>query len=192
MHSTTKFLNGHGTAVGGALVGRKNERWAGAITKTHRLLGGNCNAFEAFLLTNGMKTLGLRMERHCSNAQQVAEFLEAHPGVGQVNFPGLPSHPDHAIAKKQMRKPSPVLSFELKGGFDAGKRFMNALQLCTNAVSLGTVDTILSHPASTTHVGVPREQRIASGISDGLIRMSVGMENIEDLIRDLNDALAQA
>jgi len=192
MHSTTKFLNGHGTAVGGVLLGRKNDHWLGAITKTHRLFGGNSNAFEAFLLTNGLRTLGIRMDRHCSNAQQVAEFLENHPAIGRVNFPGLASHPDYAIGQKQMRRPSPVLSFELKGGFEGGKRFMNALQLCTNAVSLGTCDTILSHPASTTHVGVPREQRIASGITDGLIRMSVGMENIEDLIQDLNTALLQA
>ena len=192
MHSTTKFLNGHGTAVGGVLVGRNNEQWKGAITKTHRLFGGNSNAFEAFLLTNGLKTLGLRMERHCGNAEEVARFLEAHPAIGRVNFPGLSSHPDYAIAQKQMKRSSPVLSFELKGGFEGGKRFMNALRLCTNAVSLGTCDTILSHPASTTHVGVPREQRIASGITDGLIRMSVGMENIEDLIQDLNAALVQA
>ncbi len=190
MHSTTKFLNGHGTAVGGVLIGRKDEQWLGPVTKTHRLLGGNSNAFEAFLLTNGLRTLGIRMERHCSNARQVAEFLETHAGINRVNFPGLQSHPDHAIANKQMKMPAPVLSFELKGGFEAGKQFMNSLQLCTNAVSLGTCDTILSHPASTTHVGVPREQRLASGITDGLIRMSVGMENIEDLIHDLDRALA--
>jgi methionine-gamma-lyase len=109
-----------------------------------------------------------------------------------VNFQGLQSHPDYDIAQKQMKMPSPVLSFELNGGFEAGKRFMNALQLCTNAVSLGTADTILSHPTSTTHVGVPHEARLASGITDGLIRMSVGMENIEDLIEDLNQALAAA
>ncbi len=194
MHSTTKFLNGHGTAVGGVVVYRADlpEERQQKLIKTHRLLGGNSNAFEAFLLTNGLRTLGIRMERHCSNAQQVAEFLDSHDAIGKVNFPGLQSHPDYAIAARQMKKAPPVLSFELKGGFEAGKRFMNALKLCTNAVSLGTCDTILSHPASTTHVGVPREARLTSGITDGLIRMSVGMENIEDLISDLAQALAKA
>jgi methionine-gamma-lyase len=179
--------------VGGVVVYRTDmdEERQQKLIKTHRLLGGNSNAFEAFLLTNGMKTLGIRMERHCSNAQQIATFLEGHQAVAKVNFPGLQSHPDHAIAQKQMKMPSPVLSFELKGGFASGKRFMDALELCTNAVSLGTADTILSHPASTTHVGVPREARLASGITDGLIRMSVGMENAEDLIRDLNRALTR-
>lgn len=192
MHSTTKFLNGHGTAVGGALVGRNDAHWKTRVVKTHRLLGGNSNAFEAFLLTNGLRTLGIRMERHCSNALQLAKFLEGHEGISRVNFPGLESHPDYAIAQKQMKQAAPVLSFELAGGFEAGKRFMNALSLCANAVSLGTCDTILSHPASTTHVGVPAALRAASGITDGLIRMSVGMENIEDLIADLETALRQA
>lgn len=192
MHSTTKFLNGHGTAVGGVVVYRTDspDERQQKLIKTHRLLGGNSNAFEAFLLTNGMRTLGIRMERHCSNAQQIAGFLETHPHIARVNFPGLRSHPDYDIAHKQMKMPSPVLSFELKGGFETGKRFMDALQLCTNAVSLGTADTILSHPASTTHVGVPRDVRLASGITDGLIRMSVGMENADDLIRDLEQALS--
>jgi methionine-gamma-lyase len=192
MHSTTKFLNGHGTAVGGVIVYNPDGRneWEQKIVKTHRLLGGNSNAFEAFLLTNGIKTLGLRMDRHCANAQAVAEALVAHPAIGRVNFPGLASHPDFAIAQKQMKQPSPVLSFELTGGFEAGKQFMNALRLCTNAVSLGTCDTILSHPASTTHVGVPREARLASGITDGLIRMSVGMENAKDIIADIDHALS--
>ncbi len=194
MHSTTKFLNGHGTAVGGVVVYRADleEGRQQKLVKTHRLLGGNSNAFEAFLLSNGLRTLGIRMERHCGNAQQIAEALEKHATVERVNFTGLSSHPDYAIARQQMKMPAPVLSFELKGGFESGKRFMNALQLCTNAVSLGTCDTILSHPASTTHVGVPREARLASGISDGLIRMSVGMENIEDLIADLEQALAKS
>jgi methionine-gamma-lyase len=192
MHSTTKFLNGHGTAVGGVLVGRPDAHWKTRIVKTHRLLGGNSNAFDAFLLTNGIRTLGIRMDRHCSNAQKLAEFLEGHAGIQRVNFPGLKSHPDYEIARKQMLKAAPVLSFELAGGFEAGKRFMDALTLCANAVSLGTCDTILSHPASTTHVGVPADLRAESGITDGLIRMSVGMENIEDLIADLEQALAQS
>jgi len=190
VHSTTKFLNGHGTAIGGMLVGRDIERMNKGITKAHRLFGGNSNGFDAFLLTNGMRTLGVRMERHCSNAEQVARFLEKHPAVAQVNYHGLPSHPDHAIAKKQMKHAGAVMSFELKGGFDAGVKFINSLQVCTSAVSLGTCDTLISHPASTTHMGVPREERLVYGISDGLIRMSVGIENAEDIMADLDQAMS--
>jgi methionine-gamma-lyase len=189
MHSTTKFLNGHGTAVGGVMIGRDIEKMNTSITKTHRLLGGNSNAFEAFLLVNGLRTLSLRMERHCSNADAVAEFLAMNGKVEKVNYPGLSSHPDHAIAIKQMKHVAPVLSFELKGGFDAGVKFINNMKLCTNAVSLGTCDTLISHPASTTHVGVPREERLRFGISDGLIRMSIGIETIDDLLNDLNQAI---
>ncbi|HYD21697.1 MAG TPA: aminotransferase class I/II-fold pyridoxal phosphate-dependent enzyme [Flavipsychrobacter sp.] len=190
MHSTTKFLNGHGTAVGGVLIGRDIAKMNGTITKTHRLLGGNSNAFEAYLLTNGLRTFGLRMERHTSNAQKVAEFLEGHEAIGTVNYPGLPSHPDYDICKKQMKNGGAVLSFEMKGGFDAAVNFMNKLQICTNAVSLGTCDTLVSHPASTTHVGVAREDRLKFKITDGLIRMSVGIETVEDLINDIEQALA--
>lgn len=190
MHSTTKFLNGHGTAIGGVVIGKDIEKMKTSVTKMHRLLGGNSNAFDAFLLTNGMRTLGLRMERHCANAERVASFLASHHGVSVVNYLGLASHPDHSIAMRQMKNGGAMLSFELKGGYDAGKRFMNKIQVCTNAVSLGTCDTLLSHPASTTHIGVSRDQRIKFGITDGLIRMSVGMENIEDIINDLDQALS--
>jgi len=189
MHSTTKFLNGHGTAVGGILLGRDLEKMSTVVTKTHRLLGGNSNAFEAFLLTNGLRTFALRMERHCSNAEKVAEFLESHAAVERVNYLGLTSHPDHAVAMKQMKHAGAMLSFELKGGYDAGVRFINGLRVCTSAVSLGTCDTLISHPASTTHVGVPRERRIESGITDGLIRMSVGIETVDDILNDLARAL---
>ncbi len=189
MHSTTKFLNGHGTAVGGVLIGRDLERMNTIITKTHRLLGGNSNAFEAYLVNNGLRTFALRMERHCSNAQKVAEYLSQHEAVEKVNYPGLASHPDHAIAMKQMKHPGAVLSFELKGGFEAGVKFIDNLKLCISAVSLGTCDTLISHPASTTHVGVPREKRIEFGITDGLIRVSVGIETVEDIIADLEQAL---
>ena len=189
MHSTTKFLNGHGTLIGGAVVGKDIEKMNSSITKMHRLLGGNSNAFEAFLLTNGLRTFGLRMERHCANAQKVAEFLENNAGVDKVNYLGLPSHPDHAMCKKQMRNGGAMLSFELKGGFDAGVNFINRLKLCTNAVSLGTCDTLVSHAASTTHLGVVREKRLEFGITDGLIRMSVGIENVEDILADLLQAI---
>ncbi len=189
MHSTTKFLNGHGTAIGGVLVGKDLQKMRTGITKMHRLLGGNSNAFDAFVLTNGLRTFALRMDRHCSNASKVAEFLHAHPGVGLVNYLGLEGHPDHKVSLKQMKHPGAMLSFELKGGFDAGIKFINNLKLLTNAVSLGTCDTLVSHPASTTHLGVPRENRLQYGITDGLIRMSVGIENIEDILQDLNQAI---
>ena len=190
MHSTTKFLNGHGTAIGGILIGRDIEKMNTVVTKKHRLLGGNSNAFDAFLLTNGLRTFGLRMERHCANAAKVANYLAAHPWVARVNYLGLPSHPDYKIAERQMKHPGAMLSFELKGGFDAGVKFINNLKLCTNAVSLGTCDTLVSHAASSTHMGVPRDQRIAFGISDGLIRMSVGIENVEDILADLENAIS--
>jgi methionine-gamma-lyase len=171
------------------LIGRDVEWMKTKITKAHRLLGGNANPFDAFLLTQGIKTLELRMERHCSNAAEVAKFLEGHAAIARVNYEGLASHLAHAIAKKQMRKPGGMLSFELKSGFEGGKSFLNALQMCTRTVSLGTVDTLLSHPASMTHYSVPKEQREKYGISDGLIRMNVGIENVEDILSDLEQAL---
>ena len=160
------------------------------VKKMHRLLGANSNAFDAFLLSNGLRTLSLRMERHCSNAMKVAEYLSKHPQVATVNYPGLSHHPHHAIAKAQMKDFGGLMSIELKGGFDAAASFINKLKVCTNAVSLGTCDTLVSHPASTTHVGVSHELRLASGISDGLIRMSIGLESAADIIADLEQALA--
>jgi methionine-gamma-lyase len=190
MHSTTKFLNGHGTAIGGILIGRDLEKMNTTITKTHRLLGGNSNAFDAFVLTNGLRTFSLRMERHCSNATKVAQYLDMHPAVAKVNYLGLSNHPHFAIAQKQMKHAGAMMSFELKGGYDAALYLIDHLKLCTSAVSLGTCDTLISHPASTTHVGVPRDKRIEFGITDGLIRMSVGIENVEDIIKDLEQAIA--
>ena len=190
MHSTTKFLNGHGTAVGGILIGRDIEKMNTVVTKTHRLLGGNSNAFEAYLLTNGLRTFALRMERHCGNAAKVATYLEQHKAVSVVNYLGLKSHPHHEMAMRQMKHAGAMLSFELRNGYDAGVAFINKLKLCTSAVSLGTCDTLISHPASTTHVGVPREKRLEFGITDGLIRMSVGIETVEDIINDLEQALS--
>jgi len=161
-----------------------------SIWKWHVLLGGNSNPFDAFLLTQGMKTLELRMERHCHNAMDVASFLEQHPAVEKVNYCGLISHPDHAIALKQMRHAGALMSFELKGGIEAGIKFIDRLQMCVKAVSFGTPDTLLSHPASMSHMGIPREERISAGITDGLIRLSVGIENIEDIINDFDQALS--
>ena len=188
-HSTTKYLNGHGTAIGGVLLGKDIELMKTKVWKWYVLLGGNSNPFDAFLLMNGIKTLELRMERHCQNAKTLANYLQQHHAIEKVNYTGLTTHPDFEIASKQMSNHAPVLSFELKGGLEAGISFQNKLQMCTRAVSLGTVDTLISHPASTTHVSVPKEERIKFGITDGLIRLSVGIENIEDIIADIEQAL---
>jgi methionine-gamma-lyase len=190
-HSTTKFLNGHGTAIGGVLLGKDMDHMNGHITKVHRLLGGNSNPFDAYLLAQGIKTLEVRMQRHCHNAMEVAGFLEQHPAVSKVNYLGLPSHPDFGTAAKQMRHPGAMLSFEMKDGLEAAKQFIDKLQMCIRAVSLGTCDTLICHPASMTHHGVPKEKREQYGITDGLIRMSVGIENVADIILDLNQALTK-
>ncbi len=189
IHSTTKFLNGHGTAIGGILLGRDIEFMSTHCTKVHRLLGGNSNPFDAFLLIQGMKTLEVRMERHCHNAMEVANFLAAHPAVAKVNYTGLSDHPDHYTAMKQMRHPGAMLSFELKGGLQAGIDFMNKLKMCVRTVSLGTCDTLLSHPASMTHYSVPKEEKEKYGITDGLIRMNVGIENLQDILKDIEQSL---
>lgn len=188
-HSTTKFLNGHGTAIGGVLLGKDLEYMRTKVWKWHALLGGNSNPFDAFLLTQGMKTLELRMERHCANAMQVAEFLAKHPAIAHVNYNGLTSHSDYALTQKQMRHPGALMSFEVKGGLDAGRRFIDRLQMCVRAVSLGTVDTLLSHPATMSHAGLKKEERAQYGITDGLIRLSVGIENIADILADMDQAL---
>jgi methionine-gamma-lyase len=190
VHSTTKFLNGHGTAIGGILLGSDLGFMQERVYKVSKTLGGNANPFDAFLLINGIKTLELRMERHCSNAQEVAAFLLQHPAVERVNFNGLPEHPDYELSRKQMRYPGSMLSFELKDGLQAGINFMNKLEMCVRTVSLGTCDTLLSHPASMTHYSVPREQRLTYGITDGLIRMSTGIENVQDILADLSNALS--
>ena len=188
-HSTTKFLNGHGTSIGGVLLGKDIERMKTKVWKWHVLLGGNSNPFDAFLLINGMKTLEIRMDRHCSNAETVAKYLSNHPAIEQVNYVGLPSHPDHAIALKQMKHPGALMSFEVKGGLPAGQQFIDKLQMCVKAISLGTVDTLISHPASMSHKGLSKEEREKFGITDGLIRLSVGIENIADILTDFEQAL---
>ncbi len=189
VHSTTKFLNGHGTSIGGILLGRDIEFMQTKAYVVAKTLGGNANPFDAFLLINGMKTLELRMERHCHNAMEVANFLEQHTAVSKVNYTGLSSHPDYYTSLKQMRHAGAMLSFELKDGFTAGVQFMNHLKMCTRTVSLGTCDTLLSHPASMTHYSVPKEQKELYGITDGLIRMNVGIENVQDILADVNQAL---
>ena len=189
-HSTTKFLNGHGTAIGGVLLGKDLEKMNTTVWKWHTLMGGNSNPFDAFLLGQGMKTLEIRMDKHCSNAMEVANFLNTHAAIEKVNYNGLSSHPDYTIAQKQMRHPGALMSFELKAGLVGGKKFIDKLQMCVRAVSLGTVDTLISHPASMTHSSLTPEERLKYGITDGLIRMSVGIENIADILNDLNQALS--
>ena len=189
VHSTTKFLNGHGTAIGGVLLGKNLNFMKSKGYTMRKTLGGSSNPFDTFLLINGMKTLEIRMERHCHNAMEVARFLNTHPAIAKVNYNGLPDHPDHAIAMKQMKHPGAMMSFELKKGFQGGVDFMNKLKMCTRTVSLGTCDTLLCHPASMTHFSVPKEAREKYGITDGLIRMSVGIENIQDIIADLDQSL---
>ncbi|MEO6730929.1 MAG: aminotransferase class I/II-fold pyridoxal phosphate-dependent enzyme [Ferruginibacter sp.] len=188
-HSTTKFLNGHGTCIGGVLIGKDIEFMTTTAKKFHKLLGSNSSPFDAFLLMQGIKTLEVRMEKHCGNAAVVAAFLSRHPAISKVYYNGLPDHPDYDISRRQMRHPGAVLSFELGKGMEAGKRFINELNMCVRAVSVGTVDTLLSHPASMSHSGMTVEDRLKSGITDGLIRMSVGLESAEDILNDLDKAL---
>jgi methionine-gamma-lyase len=189
IHSITKYLNGHGTAIGGAVIGKDLEWMDTVFKKAFRLLGGAYNPFEAWLLVNGLKTLPMRLRQHTSNAKALANFLSKHPKVASVNYLGLEQHTYHQIAKKQMEDFGGMMSFELKDGFEAGVKFLNKLELCVRAVSLGTCDTLVSHPASMTHIGVDRAERIKYGISDGLIRLSVGIENINDILADFEQAL---
>ena len=189
IHSTTKYLNGHGNSTAGAIVGRDKDLMGKAVLPKLKLLGTNCNSWDAWLLHNGLKTLEIRMERHCQNARKLAKWLEKHPEVEKVNYPGLETHPSHPVAKKQMKDFGGMLSFELKGGLEAGKRFMNRLRFCTLTPTLGDVDTLVLHPASMSHVSVPREARLQYGITDGLVRISTGIENIEDIIADVEQAI---
>ncbi len=189
IHSTTKYLNGHGNSVAGAIIGKDVDFMKEKVWKTMKLAGTNCNAWDAWLTNNGLKTLALRMERHCQNAGLIAQFLEWHPNVERVNYCGLASHSSHELAKKQMKKFGGMISFELKGGFQAGTDFMNKLEFCTLAPTLGDVDTLILHPASSSHLNVPKDLRMQNGITDGLVRISVGIEEVEDILADLRAAL---
>lgn len=188
IHSATKYIGGHGDVIAGIIVGPK-DLIAEMKVPYLKDIGGIISPFDAWLLLRGIKTLGLRMDRHCRNAQIVAEFLEGHPMIDKVYYPGLFSHPQHELAKKQMDAFGGMISFELKGGIEAGKLLMNSVEMITLAVSLGCVDSLIQHPASMTHSPVPREERLRAGITDGLVRLSVGLEDVEDIIADLEQAL---
>lgn len=190
VHSLTKFLNGHADVVGGLVVVRDEERYR-VLRRVLNHLGGVLPPFEAYLVHRGIKTLALRMQRHCENGRRLAMFLESHPKVAWVRYPGLESHPQYEVGRRQMKGPGGMLSLELKGGVQAGIKLVNSVRLCILAVSLGGVETLIEHPASMTHAGLTADHRQAAGITDGLVRLSVGIEEADDIIADLDQALAQ-
>lgn len=189
VHSATKYLNGHGDVIAGFVAGKKEYVDEVRLVGIKDLTGASLSPFDAYLINRGMKTLHVRMDRHCENAQKVAEFLEKHPAVEKIMYPGLPSFPQYELAKRQMDKPGAMIAFEVKGGHDAGIQLMNTVKLCSLAVSLGDTETLIQHPASMTHSPYTPEERAASDISEGLVRLSVGLENVDDIIADLKQAL---
>lgn len=189
IHSLTKYLCGHAVVIGGAVISRRPEFVQNELQQQLTLMGAALSPFDSWLTLLGLKTFALRMQKHCQNAMHIAGYLEAHPAVERVYYPGLESHPGYSLAKKQMHDFGGMIAFELKGGYKAGEKLMNRVRLCTLTVSLGDVDTLICHPASMTHSTLSREQRLQAGISDGLIRFSVGIENADDLTADLDQAL---
>ena len=189
VHSVTKYINGHGDVIAGLVITNKELadqiRFVGLKDMTGAVIGPQ----EAYYIIRGMKTFEIRMERHCKNARVVADFLNKHPKIEKVYYPGLETHSGYEIAKKQMKDFGAMISFELKGGFEAGKALLNNLSLCSLAVSLGDTETLIQHPASMTHSPYTKEEREAAGITDGLVRLSVGLENVEDIIADLEQGL---
>ncbi|HEX4871450.1 MAG TPA: PLP-dependent transferase [Nevskiaceae bacterium] len=196
MHSATKYLNGHSDMVGGVVVVGANAELEERLTFLQNAVGAVAGPFDAFLALRGVKTLALRMERHCANALALAQWLETHPRIERVIYPGLASHPQHALAAKQMRNPrgepafGGMITVVLKGGLEASRRFLERCELFALAESLGGVESLIEHPAIMTHASVPAETRAQLGISDGLCRLSVGVEAVEDLRADLERALA--
>ena len=188
MHSTTKYLSGHNQIIGGILITNKEEL-SEKLKFIQKSVGAVPSPFDCWLTLTGIKTLSVRMKRHCENAQVIAEFLESHSSVEKVTYPGLSSHPQHGIAKEQMDGFSGMISMELKNGIPAGISLMNNLKLCSLAESLGSVETMITHPATMTHADVPKEERMARGLTDGLVRLSVGIEDKDDIIDDLDQAL---
>ena len=191
VHSATKYLNGHGDVIAGFVAGDKEFIDQVRLLGIKDLTGAVLSPFDAFLIARGLKTLKIRMEEHCKNAMEVAKFLEAHEAVDKVYYPGLESFPQYELAQKQMKLPGAMISFELKGGFEEGRKLMDSVELCKLAVSLGDAETLIQHPASMTHSPYTPEERAASGISEGLVRLSVGLEEYEDIIADLDNALKQ-
>ena len=188
VHSATKFLNGHGDVIAGFVVGTKEYIDQVRLLGIKDLTGSVLGPFEAFLINRGLKTLHVRMDRHCENAQKVAEYLEKHPKVESIAYPGLKSFPQYDLAKKYMKKPGSMIAFEIKGGLEAGRNLINNVHLCSLAVSLGDTETLIEHPASMTHSPYTPEERAASNIPEGLVRLSIGLEDAEDIIADLEKA----
>lgn len=191
VHSATKYLNGHGDVIAGIVVGKLDFVTQVRLLGVKDITGGCISPFNAWLILRGLKTLGVRMDRHSKNALTVAQHLATHPKVEAVHYPGLETHPQYALAKQQMDQFGGILSFEIKGGVEAGRKVMNSVELCSLAVSLGDTETLIQHPASMTHSPVPPEERLKAGITDGLIRLSVGLEDVADIIADLDQALAK-
>ncbi|VAW30881.1 Methionine gamma-lyase [hydrothermal vent metagenome] len=189
VHSTTKYIGGHGTIIGGAVVSRDIELLEEKIGMLIRYLGGVPSPFDCWLTNLGLKTLPLRMEKHSANGMAVAQFLEGHERITAVHYPGLPSFPQHDLAKKQMNSFGGMIAFEVAGGYDAATRMLGQVKLCALAVSLGNIDSLIEHPASMTHRDMGPEHRVQIGITDGLIRFSVGLEAADDIIADLAQAL---
>ena len=190
VHSATKYLSGHGVIISGLVISTRIDYMKQDIPLVMKTLGGAPSPFDTWLANLGLKTFELRLQRHCENASAVARFLQNHPGVDSVYYPGLEDDPGHEIAEQQMHAYGGMVSFELKGGLQSGERLMNRLKLVTLGVSLGNVDSLIQHPASMTHVSVPALERKKMGISDGLVRFSVGIENEQDILADLGQALA--
>ncbi len=188
LHSVTKYLNGHGDLLGGAICASK-ELIHKIDAENLKFFGGIMSPVEACSLSKGLKTLGVRMERHCENAMKVARFLDDHPMVERVLYPGLETHPGHDIAKKQMRGFGAMMSFDVKGGFEAGKMLMDQVKMISLATSLGNVDSLIQHSASMSHATMTPEERAAVGIAEGQVRFSCGIEDVEDIIADLDQAL---
>lgn len=191
VHSVTKYLGGHSDVVGGAAVTADDE-WAERLHFVQNSAGGVPGPMDCFLTLRGIKTLGVRMDRHCDNAQVIAEMLEGQPLVEKVIFPGLSSHPQHDLASRQMKRPGGMISFVIKGGMEASRRFLTGMEVFSLAESLGGVESLIEHPAIMTHASIPKQMREARGIDDGLIRISVGIEHVNDLVEDLKAALERA
>ncbi len=190
VHSTTKYLGGHSDVIGGAIV-TNDENWAKQISFLSNAVGAVPGPVDSFMVMRGLKTLHVRMERHVENAQKIAAFLSSHPQVEAVIYPGLESHPDYLLCKRQMKGPGGMISFIIKGELKAATRFLRSTHIFACAESLGGVESLIEHPAIMTHASVPIETRKQLGIKDGLIRLSVGIEDIQDLIRDLEEAFLQ-